>query len=169
MIELVPVIAPQVDWPKLLSVANTVLGSSISESFDAAKIPLSPKAFIVSMNDLNQTKPALELDVASIRHLSYTFMTILMEGAYLALIEETRLIFTSSTTTRPGLRVAIISGNLLDWKEAVVCCSGSSNPDVKLFGNKVKQYFDQIGLSDLWKHYHRIQQSSTHIKYLRHA
>lgn len=168
MVELIPIVSPQIDWPKLLGVANQVLGVSISGSFDAAKISPSSRAFVISMNDLNQTTPALDIDVSALRHLSYTFLAIMLEGTYLDVIEESPLIFTSSMTTRPGIRIAVLSGNLLDWKEAIACYSGSSNPDVKQFGIKVHTYFDSIGLGDIWKHYFRVKKSDQTTHLVRH-
>jgi hypothetical protein len=169
MVELVPIVIPQIDWSKLLGIANQVLGASISSSFDAAKIPTGPRAFVVSMNDLNLTTPALDIDVAALRHLSYTFLAVVLEGTYLAIVEEASLlVFTSSVTTRPGIRVVIVSGNLLDWKEAVACCSGSSNPDVKEFGVKAQKFFESVGLGDIWKHYFRITQPDRTLKLVHH-
>lgn len=156
MSEFIPIVIPQIHWANYLSIANNVLGESISQSFDGAKIPTSSRAFVVSLNDLSQTSPALDIDVAALKHLSYSFLTVLLEGAYTEIFETSRLEFTSSGSSRPGLRLIVVSGNLLQWKEAVVFCSCSNNPDVKLFGIRAKEFFESIGLADLWKHYSKI-------------
>lgn len=154
---LFPIVIPQIDWPRYLSSASQILGESISSDFDGAMLPPSPKAFVISTNTLNETQPPLDIDTAGLRHLSYSFLTVMLEGAHHALLEVVPLAFTSSQSARPGIRLCLVSGTLLQWKEAVVLCSGSSNQDVKLFGQEAKAYFDSIGLSDMWKHYLRIQ------------
>lgn len=157
MLELIPIITPTIDWRQYLSIANDVLGESISTSFDAARLMPGPKAFIVSLNDLKQNIPALDIDVAALRHLTYTFLTVTLEGAYRAIAEEVQLAFTSSSSQRPGICLVVVSGNLLQWKDAVHVCSGSSNPDVRLFAHKARVYFEGLGLGDMWKHYIRVK------------
>lgn len=169
MLELIPIVIPQISWANYLSAANNVLGESISQSFDAAKIPTGPRSFVISLNDLTETSPALDIDVAGLKHLSYTFLGVVLEGAYTEIFETSRLHFTSNHSSRPGLRLVVVSGNLLEWKEAVVFCSCSNNPDVNTFGTKAKNFFEEIGLSDLWKHYLRIKLPNQSIKLLPKA
>lgn len=157
MVELIPIAIPMIDWPKYLSIANQALGVSVSNSFDAAKIPTGPRAFAISLNELSQTEPALDIDSPSLRHLSYTFLAVMLVDTYYELMETATLAFTSSESTRPGVRVAVISGTLGDWQQAVVACSNSSNPDVRKFADKAKSYFDSLGLGDMWKHYLKIK------------
>lgn len=153
MLELLPIVTPNIEWRQYLSAVNQALGSSISGSFDAANIPPSPRAFVVSLNDLSQTEPALELDVFALSHLSYAFTSLMLMDAYYELMETVQLNFTSSDAQRAGIRVFVVSGNLLQWQQAVNCASNSSNPDIRQFGHKAKTYFESIGLADLWKNF----------------
>lgn len=156
MVELIPIVVPTIDWPKYLSVVNQALGVSISNSFDAAKIPTSPRAFAISLNELSQTYPALDIDTPCLRHLSYTFLAVMLVDTYYELVETAPLAFTSSESTRPGIRVTVISGTLAQWQQAVVHCSNSTNVDIRKFSDKVKTFFDNLGL-DMWKHYLKIK------------
>jgi hypothetical protein len=153
MLELLPIVTPNIEWRQYLSAANQALGVSVSGSFDAANIPPSPKAFVVSLNDLSQTTPVLELDVFALSHLSYSFVGMLLMDTYYELMETVQLAFTSSETQRPGIRVFVVSGNLLQWQQAVNCASNSSNPDIRQFAHRAKTYFEGVGLGDIWKNY----------------
>lgn len=164
MLELVPIVIPQIDWKTYLSVAQMILGESVSTDFDSARLPVGSRAFVTSVNTLSETLPALDIDSPALRHLHYTFLLATIEGAYLALMETTKLDFTSSQSARPGVRVAIVSGTLQEWKNAVVACSHSPNQDVKAFGIKAKQYFDIADLGNMWTHYLRITQPDRSLK-----
>lgn len=162
--EIIPIVQPQIDWTAYLMTAQKVLGVSISMDFDRAKIQPSALAFVVSANTLNQQTPASDIDVPATRHLSYAFLLIALSDSYHDLIEETSLNLTSSETARPGFRIAIVSGNLEQWKQAVVSCSNSENPDVRVFADKIRQYFESIRLGGLWTHYTKTKSKDQTLK-----
>ena len=165
---LIPIVTPSIDWKNYLGAARQSLGRSVSSCMDGAHIPPSPKGFIVSLHDLSEQDEPTDLDSLGLKHLSYTFLAFLMEGTYNELIEQCSVTWVSGHD-RPGLRLAVVSGSLEQWKVTVASCSCSSNADVKGFGVEVKNYFDSIGLSDIWKHYIKIKQSDKTLRLLPHA
>lgn len=149
MIKLIPIVTPNIDWSNYLLVSNQVLGESLSDSFDAAKIPPGPRAFTVSLNDLSENSPAIEL--TDLKHLTYTFLVAMLIESYYILMESVNLQFSSSKSSP---KLIVMSGTLEQWQRAVIICTTHSNVDIKMFAFKIKAYFESIGLEHLWKTLH---------------
>lgn len=156
MLELLPIVTPNINWQQYLTAASQALGTSLSKSFDKINLKPDNRAFLISVNDLIQTVPALDLDSPALRHLTFTFLLVMLESSFYPLLEHTDLLFTSSDTVRKGLKLAIVSGNLMQWKESIALTSNSDSPDLREFSSKCKSYFDSLGLSDIWKHYLKV-------------
>lgn len=153
MLELLPIVTPNINWQQYLTAANQALGVSLSRSFDKINLKMDNRAFLISANDLSQTSPALDIDSPALRHLTFTFLLAMLENPFYSLLEHTNLHFTSSDTVKRGIKLSIVTGNLQQWKESIALTSSSESSDIREFSTKCKSYFDLIGLGDIWKHY----------------
>lgn len=159
MVEVFPVAWTSVNWPAYLKLAHELTGRMISEKFDAAKMPPNIASFLVSLADLTEAtgnvQELIEESGSRLGHFSITFLGIMFKETYYDFIEECGGLFVTSTdSNRSAVKVVIITGNGLQWRDAIVNCSSERVPmDVRILANKCQSYFEQQGLGSIWSRY----------------
>lgn len=161
MVEVFPVAWTQINWQSYLKLAHELTGEMISEKFDAARIPPGLPAFLVSLGQLSQNdgdaNKLIEQSGSRLKHFSVSFLAFMFQETFFAFLEEScDLTVTSADSTRSGVKIAIISGNGLQWRDAIVNCSSDRvNTDVRLLANKCQSYFEKQGLGLMWAQFNK--------------
>jgi len=158
--QVIPITLSQVDWTNYLSVSKRLLGRSPATGVDNCPAQLSSiSKYLASLAEFKLGRTS---DVQSnlrrpgpwLRHFSLSFMVVSSTTTILFFAETTSLDVLSAPAAEDEGRVAILSGTLADWRDAVIICC---NPDVpkrlRLLFNTIKRAFDQLGLNDIWFEY----------------
>jgi len=153
-----PLALTMVNWQHFVDLANAGLGHSPSCGIDHCTSPLSDYAkYSASLLEFQAGK---ELDPKrSLRrpgpHLRHTFYSILItepHGTVLRISEGTDLDVISTPAGKN--RMAVISGTLNVWRDAILIFLTPENPtSIRGLFNEVKAMFGQLGLADIFFDY----------------
>lgn len=157
MIQIKPFGGTQIDWNIFLNACIEALDvsplkgvdSSSREFSEPAKLLASLSAFHSRLDSQDPIK-AIRDAGSLLKHLSYMFLVYCDQGLISDIREKTQLNVTS-TTAPDGARVAVVSGNLFDYRTAVLeCCVPESSFDIRYLFDCFMLFFEHIGLGDLW-------------------
>lgn len=148
MIAVFPIAKTEIDWAAYLTVAKHHVGTSVSECFDKQGISPSHEAYLLSLDFIN------DYQFSQLKHLSFSFFCVMLKDSLLNLVQLTNLEVTIGQTDKNGIFVAIVTGTLQQWKDTVIACSVQDvTYDMRKFGNLLQQYFESIGLGQIWSAY----------------
>lgn len=158
MLEILPVAITVVDWHNYLLAAKEASGHTVTQSIDRFKLRQDVASFIISLKELQNSStkdPAKALREAGsmLRHASATFLCVMPTDTLNQLREEVDLAINSSKAKEVGHSVVVISGNLLQWRSAVVDLADGEVEYLTLLSNKFMACFESAGLGQLWSAY----------------
>ncbi len=158
--EILAIEQSAVNFKQFLVIAKNLLGRSITASLDAHKMEVGSLASFIQVLDemsAESSNPATSLREAGdlLKHLHFTFLATVDLDTYVELLETSGLNFTSVETSRRGVMMAIVSGNLLEWRTAVIntLTHNRAGYNVQAFMNKVITWFEVAGLGGLWSNF----------------
>ena len=158
-----PLIAPNIAWVAYLKDTVSLTGHSPARGLDASNLKLSDYArFLVSIGEFQSGKIQKPLDVLRgesdpLKHISFGFLISGSSSLIFRIMELTDL---EVTTTR-GLnksRVAIVTGNLKQWKDAIVGCLNQQlvrNFELRWTFNQCLDFLHAAGLRNVFDSYRR--------------
>jgi hypothetical protein len=154
---VIPVILSNVNWTKYIDTAQELLGYKPTRGVDASTSKLSEFAkFTASLAEFKlktelNAKQTLRTPGPWLDHTFYGFLVESTASTILGIAESTDLALLSVQSNGKGMRAAIVSGTLKQWRDAViVCCNATAMERVRRLFNQIKGMFDQIGLADVW-------------------
>ena len=171
MVKVFPITCPIVNWPEYLKWATSAIGRPITESLDKTHRELDASAFIVSLAEMRQgtCDPVKVIRGASglLKHLSYGFLVIASQDLISRIQEESSLSVYSGNTKDDWLKIAVVSGNLKDWKIFIETCSHEQiDFSIRSMANQCQMFFEKAGFRDLWSGYQKSMLSDTTFKLL---
>ena len=148
--------APSVDFGTLINAADQVLGRSVCAGVDSTAKKLSDaERFLSLLAALKDIHSPVGLPPNLLTHVSFSVLTIASELDMLDILEAcSGMPFTQTETTMRGTVLAVISGTLQQWRDAVV--SGSQEhqqPNVRLGFNQIQNVFVGAGLGSCWNNF----------------
>jgi hypothetical protein len=142
---------PNVAWQTYLNTSSEWLGRSVSKSVDSSGSQLADLAkYTASLAELtaedSNARQALRERGPCLRHTFYSFLISTSPSIILNVAENTDL----NVLSHKG-RVAVVSGTLDLWVNAIVtCCRPNNKLRLKELFNGIKLIFDQLGLQDVF-------------------
>jgi hypothetical protein len=164
----------EVEHRNLMLTAKQALGRSISQSLDnqgrETDTPAAYLTLLAAMTDPNaEMLSTLEDPGHLLQHVFYTFMVVCDPATRVDIIQRTPLA-VQFTSTAMGMDLLIVSGNLEDWRTAVInCCSEQSPFQTRLLFDKVLVLFEGEGLGKLWVRYAKKKMPDNTIKLLERS
>jgi hypothetical protein len=156
---------PRLDWDNYLKDVAELTGHSPTSSIDSSIIKLKGMAkYIISLGEFKgDLDPNSALRTSPLlAHLFFSFRIDSASSTMFKILEITDLSVTSATRKKPKGRVAIVSGNLKQWKDAVTTAlSSKHSPDILWIFNECHQTFCQLGLTAVWGDYRKIPVTGT--------
>ena len=142
-----------------MSTVNTILGRSPTRGLDDCGLPVgNPGSYVAALAEFARpgSNPVTAVKEAErlYAHLTFTFLVAVdRETAMLVLKSSAGLIVTSAEPSR-GRENLIVTGNLRDWKLAVVEASTQATPsEIRTFYNELWAIFERLGFRDIFAHY----------------
>lgn len=157
MIQVVPVIVPQVDWNSLLALASKGLGRSLTKSVDSQQWQLTQArsgiAALAEFQQADSNATATLRDPGSVlRHFMFTFFVYASKDVFYEVAIDGNL----SVLDCERDELAIVSANLEDWRTSIIkFCSNRATPRQREFHYRILEAFDKLGLSVLFENYSR--------------
>lgn len=150
--EVIIIHRPDIDFPTFLGVSTKVLGHSPGAAADGSGMRLSPTTrFLSCLGSMRGLKVGAEINTKLLPHVSISVFVIASEVDMMDILEcAAGMPFVTAETTVRGALAAVVTGNLSQWKSAVV--AGSSNdtePAVRYAFNRVHGLFCNENIN-LW-------------------
>jgi len=165
--EVIIIHRPDIDFPTFLGVALKVLGHSPGTAADGSGMRLSPATrFLSCLGAMRDPKAGVELNPKLLPHVSISVFIVATEEDMMDILEcASGMPFVIAETTARGVLAAVVTGNLAQWKLAVM--AGSSNdtePTVRFAYNRIHGLFCDENIN-LWTDCRR-RSASDQVTYL---
>jgi hypothetical protein len=157
MFEIIPIGITTVDWATLAKTAQKALGFTL----DRKSLKSDLARFLTALGEMSSEDGNGSLSEAGslLRHASASFICVLPAEMINQLKEEVDLAINSSIV-RAGFRLCIVSGNMQQWREAIINCSSTRLPtEIRMLCNQFMMYFEQLGLGPIWAGYSKTTMS----------
>jgi hypothetical protein len=152
---------PSIDFSKLLATSHEMFGYSISASSDASHKRLSDsERFLSCLASMKDQNAPVGLSPHLLTHVSFSILIAANEQDLMDVLECcSSMPFTTADTVVRGIRAAVITGTLSQWKTAVISgCHKTTEPSVRFLFNKILSLFEATNLgvwSDCKRRTHR--------------
>jgi hypothetical protein len=155
-VETVLIIAPAIDFATLLSLAHETLGYSLAAAADASPRKLSDaETFLVCLAALKDESAEITSNLLS--HVSFSVLVIAEERDLLDILERTSgMAFVRAKTTARNVNVAVLTGTLAEWKNAVASGTNeNASVTTRTCFSKILLLLDRVGLTSVWSDFER--------------
>jgi hypothetical protein len=138
--------SPSVDFATLLGLCQQALGRSLCEKIDASPIKRSDtERYLASLAEMGHGNVLL--------HASYSVLIAADEREMLDILAVCGMPFVVSDTLMRGVQVAVVTGTLQQWRDAVKAGSTAAHGrGVREFFNHVMGFFDASVWQDFDQH-----------------
>jgi hypothetical protein len=153
--QIQPVIVPQIDTHSILRLGSELLRRNIAEHADCQNVsPHTVEGFLLMADAIRHSKKP---EVDFYRNGSHLVYGFLVDAEYDTLIDAAAC---TDLTWSVGDPVALVSGNLNQWRVAVIYALMSKQPDgIYSMFNNLMLFFEHLGYS-MWPEYRKIQHHS---------
>jgi len=158
-----PLIAPSIAWAAYLKDTVSLTGRSPARGLDSSNLKLSDFAcFLASIGEFQSGKAQNPLDIlrGETNPLKHLFFGFLISGSTSLIFRIMELTSLEVTTTRGlnKIRVAIVTGTLSQWKDAIVSCLDQKmvhNFELRWTFNQCLDFLHAAGLRAVFDNYRR--------------
>ncbi len=154
---------PAVDFSTFLAVTNQALGYSPGASADATRRRLhDAEKFTSCLAAMKDEYAPAGLPPHLMRHVSFSLLVMAEDSDMQDALEYCAgMPFVRADTLARGVSVAVITGTLSQWRDAVISgCGHSSQPSVRTLFNRILSLFESVNLN-VWKDCCRRQAGDT--------
>jgi hypothetical protein len=147
---------PAIDFATLLSLTHKALGYSIANNADASHRKLADaEKFVSCLAEMKEEGGEITPNLLS--HVFYSVLIAAEERDLLDILERTSgMSFLRADTMAAGINLAVVSGTLAQWKDAVAAgTSEATSPTVRTCYSKILLLFDRAGLTSVWSNFER--------------
>ena len=150
--DAVLIIKPHIDFKTLLGLSSEALGYNPAEKSDAGILDVSDvERFISALAAIRDQKSPAGLIAGLLTHVSFSVFLACEERDMIDVLQSAAAMsFVVADTVARGVQVAVISGTLAQWRDAV--SNGSTlatEGEVRLCFNRIHSLFEGAGL-DVW-------------------
>ena len=162
MFKIIPVTRLMINWTDYITTIKQLTGVNPVEDLERKRVPVEGvNAFIRSLETLTQSTSVLN-------HAFYSFMVVGTKEFLFRLLQHNfNLSCTSLDTDQSDLHICIVSGNLSDWKQAILNNTNQLSIEIRNFYNQIHTYFENMeGLFRIFNDISKIDQGDGTFKVL---
>jgi len=141
---------PAIDFRTFIGLTHKVMGRSPAEASDATRRELSDaEKFLSCLASLRDAKAGVGLSPHLLAHVSFSAFIGSDDRDMLDILQCCAgLPFVTAETSVRGMQIAVVTGTLAQWKDAVVSgCRRDVSPPVRHCFNKLYGLFTGVGLN----------------------
>jgi len=144
---------PAVAFSELLSACNEILDHSVTTSVDSTVKKLSDSERFLSILSAMRDKNAPAcLPPHLLTHISFSVLILSNENDMLDILEACGgMPFTYAETKRSGILVAVVTGNVQQWRDAIVTGTQHKHSELREGFNQMHNLFVEVGLHQVWE------------------
>lgn len=144
---------PAVNFAQLASLTHQALGYSVTQSTDGYHRKLSDaEKFISSLDALRDPDAPVGLPPELLAHVDFAVLIAAIDRDMQDILSIcSGMPFVVNDTTARGIQIAVIKGNLQQWRDAVAGgCSDRTQPMVRAGFNNIHRMFIEADLGSVW-------------------
>lgn len=147
--DAVLITTPAIDFATLLAVSYQALGYSPSSAADSSPFPLSDtERYLACLGAMKDQTAPVALPPHLLAHVSFSMLIAGDRDDMYDLLELCAgMPFVQTDTLTRGVQIAVVTGTLSQWREAVISgCQPSVLPSVRAIFNIILARFEQARL-----------------------
>jgi hypothetical protein len=148
---------PAIDFTTLIAATHQALGYSIASAADASRRHLSDaERFLSCLAAMQDSRATAGLRPNLLAHVTFSVLVAADERDLLDMLEAcSGMPFVVADTLVRGVQVAVVTGSLSQWRDAVKSgCTANAQASVRAGFNKVMAIFEQAGLN-VWTDFNK--------------
>jgi hypothetical protein len=160
------IVQPAVAFPALLQACSEVLDHPVTTGVDQTSKRLSDaERFLSILAAMQGAGAKVSLPPNLLTHVSFSVLTVAAEADIIDILECcSGMPFMPAETKLRGALVAVLTGTMQQWRDAVVTGSLHAQPVIRQGFNQVHDLFVRVGLSSIWNDYEqRPQDDGTYL------
>jgi hypothetical protein len=150
---------PAIDLDKFLVAGHQMTGQTLSAKADkSARTLTDVERFLSCLETLGTGQPSDAFSPRLLDHVSFSVLVWGDERDLLDYLQITNMPFVVADTVVRGIQVAIVSGTLGKWRDAII--SGLKShvpPNVREIFRTTMWGFESAGLSAIWDGYRKVE------------
>lgn len=154
-VEVFLITTPAIDFNMFLSLTHEALGYNIAGEADAShRKMVDTEKFLSCLAVLKDRAGEITSDLLS--HVSFTVLVVTDARHLFGILDVASGMSFVRAMTAPNAEIAVISGTLRQWRNAVA--SGTKEtapPTVRACYSKILLLFDRAGLTFVWNNFDR--------------
>jgi hypothetical protein len=154
-VEAALISSPAIDFTTLLSLTHQALGCNIAGAADAShRKTVDAEKFLSCLAVLRDRSGEITKELLA--HVSFSVLVVVDERDLVDILDVTSGMSFVHSLAAPNVNLAIISGTLRQWHDAVV--SGTKEtapPTVRSCYSRILMLFDHAGLTSIWNDFDR--------------
>jgi hypothetical protein len=154
-VEAVLITGPKIDFARFLTLAYQALGRNLAAVADAGHRRMVDAEKFLSCLAASKDESA-EITTNLLAHVSFGVLVIADKRSLLDILDGASGMSFVLAQTVPNVEMAVISGTLEQWRDAVV--SGTNEAAlsvVRTCYSKILLLFDRAGLTSVWNNFDR--------------
>lgn len=154
--EVVLIQQPAIDFATFLGLSHEALGYSPARACDASHRQLSDaERFLSCLAAVRDSKAPAGLSPSLLRHVSFSVLVAADERDLVDILQAAAgMPFVTTSTIRPRVQLAVVTGTLAQWRDAVVSGTAAEGA-VRACYCKALLVFERAGLSHVWHDFHK--------------
>ena len=154
-VEVVLITEPEIDFTTLLSLTHDALGYNIAGTADSSHRKMVDAEKFLSCLAAFKDESA-EITTNLLSHVSFSVLVIVDERHLLDILDMTSGMSFVRALTAPNMDMAVITGTLAQWRNAVAAGTDeSAPPTVRTCYSKILLLFDRADLTSVWSDFDR--------------
>ena len=159
------VVQPAVMLQNLVGACSEIMGHNVVEAVDASVRKLSDaEIFLSVLSAIKEPGSPTGLPADMLGHVKFSVLTVADERDMLDVVAEcSGMEFVIGETKMRGIQVAVISGTLDQWRDAISRgCSRHVLPGIRAGFNQLHGLFVGAGLGDIWHGFRQHEAGDKH-------
>lgn len=149
---------PAIDLTTLLGLTHKLLGYSLSAKVDQSRLdPCDAERFISCLAALRDPDAPAGITPNLLTHVTYSALIAAEDRDLIDILEAgAGMPFVTAETIQRGIMVAVITGTLAQWRDAVKTgANPSAEYNVRFCYCQIMSLFEKHHLGNLWKDFNR--------------
>lgn len=146
------IVQPGIAFGILLKACDEVLDHKVTQGIDNTEKKLSDtERFLSILAAMRDVEAKAGLTPNLLTHVSFSVLTISSEADMMDILEACSTMgFTYAETKMRGCLVAVITGTIQQWRDAIVTGTQHSQATIRGGFNQMHDLFVQVGLYQIW-------------------
>lgn len=146
---------PAVEFDILLATCNKTLDYKVTTGIDTTARKLSDsERFLSILAAIRDPEAPAGFPPNLLTHVSFSVLTVSSDDDMMDILEScSGMSFTYAETRVRGVLVAVITGTMQQWRDAIVTGTKHQQSTIRAGFNQLHDLFVQVGLCSIWNDY----------------